>query len=191
MSGQITLENIDIVIKESERPELLKDMNGVGGYCPSGHFVQLDIDINHPVFQKSPQQVVEQSLAHELHHATRRQAGVPIFGGSFLECMFSEGLADYFAYELTGDLSVWIITLSGRNKDKLMKRARNKFKKTITYKDYDDWFTVGSKKLKIPRRAGYTLSFDLVKNYLENNPQESAASLVSVSVEKIKINQKI
>ena len=97
---KIKLENVDIIIKESERPEFLKDINGVGGYCPSGYFVQLDIDINHPSFKKSPQRIIERTLIHELHHTARRKAKVPIFGGSFLECVFSGGLADYFVFEL-------------------------------------------------------------------------------------------
>ena len=184
--NKIALKNVDIVIKESERPELLKNIDGVGGYCPSGHFAQLSIDINHPMFSKFPERIIERSLLHELHHAMRRQAGVSIFGGSFLECMFSEGLADYFVYELTGEIPVWANFLAEKTKKRLMSRAKRKFKQKITYKDYDNWFTVGSSKLKIPKWAGYALGFELVGNYFKDNPSQSAASLVSVPIKKLK-----
>ena len=182
---KIKLGNIDILIKESERPEFLKDVNGVGGYCPSGHFVQLDIDIKHLSFRRSPQQIIEKTLIHELHHAARRQAKVRIFGGSFLESIFSEGLADHFVLELTGSLPIWTISLTKKDEEQLMKRAQREFKQKVTYKDYDDWFIIGSKKRNIPRWTGYALGFTLVENYLRNNPQRSAASLVAVPVGKI------
>ena len=182
---KIKLENVDIIIKESERPEFLKNVNGVGGYCPSGYFVQLDIDINHPSFRKFPQQIIERTLIHELHHTARRKANVPIFGGSFLECVFSEGLADYFVFELTGGLPIWATSLSRKNEKRLMKRLQQKFKQKITYKDYDDWFIIGSKKRNIPRWTGYALGFELAKSYFKDNSQKSAASLVSIPVEKI------
>ena len=187
---KIKLENVDIIVKESERPEFLKDIDGVGGYCPSGYFVQLDIDINHPSFKKSLQRIIERTLIHELHHTARRKAKVQIFGGSFLECIFSEGLADYFVFELTGNLPIWSNSLSEKDKKKLMKRLQQKFKQKITYKDYDDWFIIGSKKQNIPRWTGYAIGFELVKNYFKNNPQKSSASIVSVPVNKISLKRK-
>ncbi len=38
-SKKIALKNIDIIIRESDNLERLKDIDGVGGYCPSGYFV--------------------------------------------------------------------------------------------------------------------------------------------------------
>jgi len=182
---RIELKNIDILIKESERPEFLKDIDGVGGYCPSDNFVQLSIDPKHKSFQKNTEKIIERSLSHELHHAIRRQAGVQIFGKTFLESMFSEGLADYFAYEIAGDFPVWSVSLSKKDRAQLMKRVEKQFKQKIGYKDYENWFTVGSKKLKIPRWTGYALGLELVKNYLKNNPSQSASSVISALVEKL------
>ena len=182
---KIALDNIDIAIKESESPELFKDMDGIGGYCPSGHFVQLSIDVDHPSFRTSPEKVIEKTLIHELHHAARMQAGVLMNKGSFLEYLFSEGLADHFVYELTGDLGKWATATNTEDKIRLLRRVKKKYSKNFTDKDHRDWFTRGSKSLRIPQFAGYSIGFEVVKNFLTKNPDKSAASLVKTPVEEI------
>ncbi|MCK5413390.1 MAG: hypothetical protein KAI57_03365 [Candidatus Pacebacteria bacterium] len=187
VSRKIVLQNVDIVIKESVNPEYLQDVDGVGGYCPSENFVEISIDYSHPSFQKNTKKIIERTLSHELHHAIRRQAGVKIFGKSLLESMFSEGLADYFAYEITGDFPIWSISLSEKDKEKLMKKAIKNFNQKMTYADYENWFTTGSKKLQLPRWTGYALGLDMVKKYLQNNPTKSVSSVINSSVEKLKL----
>lgn len=182
---KISLDNIDIVIREADNPKLLKDLDGIGAYCPSEHFVQLSIDTNHASFGKSPEKLIEKSLIHELHHAARRQAGVKIDKSSFLECMFSEGLADYFVYEITSDLPKWTTAINSKDKKRLIERAKKIASKKLTQQDYEDWFITGSKKHKIPRWTGYALGFEIVKNFLEKNPERSASSLTTVPIDKI------
>jgi len=200
---KIALDNIDIVIRESESPELYKDIDGIGGWCPSGNFMQLSIDKNHPSFRMSPGKLIERTLIHELHHAARMQAGVlmgkgsfleqlfseglaDLMGkGSFLEQLFSEGLADYFVYELTGDLGKWITSINTEDKTRLLRRVKRKSNKNFTNKEHMDWFVRGSKSQRIPQFAGYAIGFELVKNFLIKNPDKSAASLVKTPVEEI------
>ena len=185
---KIALNNVDIVIKESETPEIYKEIDGIGGWCPSGFFVQLSIDINHPSFQTSPGKIIERTVIHELHHAARMQAGVLFSKGSFLEFLFSEGLADHFMYELTGDLGKWIPTLNTEDKMKLMSRVKRKFTSRFTQKDHSIWFVNGSKKQRIPQFTGYALGFDIIRNFLRKNPGVSAASLVAMPVEEILVS---
>ena len=66
-----------------------------------------------------------------------------------------------------------------------MKRIKQKFNENLAQQDYDAWFITGSKKHKIPKWAGYCLGFEIVKNYLKENSDKSASSLVSAPVEKI------
>lgn len=181
---RITLKNIDIVIREADRPELLKELNGVSGYCPSGYFAQLSIDTNHPSFSKSPKKNIAESLIHELHHAARWQAGINMDKSSFLECLLNEGLADYFVYEITGDLPKWTKTLKAQDRKRLMKRIKQIINKKMTYRDYEDWFIFGSKKRKIPRFAGYAIGLKIAKTFFEINPKKSASSLVKIPVKK-------
>ena len=182
---KIALDNIDIVIRESESPELYKDIDGIGGWCPSGNFMQLSIDKNHPSFRMSPGKLIERTLIHELHHAARMQAGVLMGKGSFLEQLFSEGLADYFVYELTGDLGKWITSINTEDKTRLLRRVKRKSNKNFTNKEHMDWFVRGSNSQRIPQFAGYAIGFELVKNFLIKNPDKSAASLVKTPVEEI------
>jgi hypothetical protein len=185
VQAKIALDNVDIVIKESETPEIFKDMDGIGGYCPSGFFVQLSIDKNHPSFLKSSGKVIEKTLIHELHHAARMQAGVLMNRSTFLEYLFSEGLADNFVHELTGDMPIWIPQLDKDDKRKLLRRAKRRFSNNFTPKDHRLWFIEGSKSQHIPRFAGYAIGYDIVSNYLKRNPDKSAASLVNTPVEKV------
>ncbi|MFC1948434.1 DUF2268 domain-containing putative Zn-dependent protease [Chloroflexota bacterium] len=184
----ISLDNVDIVIKEAEDPDVYKEIDGIGGWCPSGFFIQLSIDINHPSFQQDPRRIVERTLIHELHHAARIQAGIPIGKGSFLEYMFSEGLADNFVFELTGTIPVWVPELSEEDKKRLYRIVKRKYSRKFIQRDHSLWFISGSENQRIPQFAGYALGFDFVKNYLEKNPVESAASLVTIPVDEILIS---
>ena len=182
---KIALDNVDIVIRESERPELFKDIDGIGGYCPNGHFVQVSIDINHPSIRTSLKQTIESTIIHELHHAARIQSGIIMNKGTFLEYLFSEGLADYFAYGLTGVIPKWIIPLNKEDRIRLLDMVKNRSRDNFTDKDHRDWFVIGSEEQRIPQFAGYTIGFEIVRNYLTDNPDQSAASLVGTPVEEI------
>lgn len=179
IEGKLNLSDVLVVVKEAEHPNDLKDIGGVGGYCPSGELVELSLDVNHPIFKKLWGQLVRRSLLHELHHAARRQAGIATGESSFLECLFSEGLADHFVCDITGTKPVWVIDLDKEVTAELLERAKEIFDQPVTDKLYDDWFTEGSEELNIPHWAGYALGYGLVNDYFGQHPDSSAASLVS------------
>jgi len=181
IEDKLSLNNLQVVVKEANHPDDLKDIGGVGGYCPGEKLIELSVDVNHPMFQKLWGQLVRRSLLHELHHAARRQAGIATGEGSFLECLFSEGLADRFVYDLTNIKPVWVIDLEPEIMAELSEKAKEIFNQPVTDKLYDDWFIEGSKELNIPRWAGYALGYKLVNDYLSQHSDSSAASLVSVS----------
>lgn len=183
--AKIPIDNINIVVKEADKFKDLKDLGGVGGYCPSKNFIQLSIDVHHPDFQKDLGEILEKSLIHEIHHAARRQAGIEIDGSSFLEIVFSEGLADFFVYEITNSLSFWIKDMDKKNKKILFDKASRLFDEKFTLESYRDWFISGSKKNKIPKWAGYYLGFDMVRYFFVKNPEQSSKSIIGISVDKI------
>ena len=187
VEGKLSLGDVRVVVKETKRPDDLKDIGGVGGYCPSGELVEISIDVNHPIFQKLWGQLVRRSLLHELHHAARRQAGIAIGESSFLECLFSEGLADHFVHDLTNIKPVWAIELNQKVADALLKKAKAIFDQPMTDKIYDTWFIEGSKELNIPRWAGYALGFKLVDDYLTQHPDTSSISLVTKPASELNI----
>ncbi|MBU1092423.1 DUF2268 domain-containing protein [Patescibacteria group bacterium] len=185
IEGKLSLGAVQVVVKETEHPDNLKDIGGVGGYCPNGKLVELSVDVNNPLFQKSWEQLIRRSLLHELHHAARRQVGIATGESSFLECLFSEGLADHFVYDITGTKPVWVIDLEKEARADLLERAKEIFNQPVTDKLYNDWFIEGSKELNIPHWAGYALGYKLVNDYLVKHPDNSAVSLVSTPVSAI------
>ena len=176
-------KDIDVVFKEAEKPELLKDLGGIGAYCPSGDFIQISFDVSQKISEKK----IEKALLHELHHALRRQAGIEIDKSSFLENMFSEGLADFFVYQMTGELSEWIKPIKEDKFNFLLKKFKKIANKKFNEIDYETWFLNGSEKENIPKWAGYVLSFNIVKNFLETNTDYSLKTLTSISVDKINL----
>ena len=79
----------------------------------------------------------------------------------------------------------WTTAINSKDKKRLIERAKKIASKKLTQQDYEDWFITGSKKHKIPRWTGYALGFEIVKNFLEKNPERSASSLTTVPIDKI------
>jgi uncharacterized protein YjaZ len=182
---KININKIKIVIKESEHPEKIKSLGGIGGYCPSGHYVELDIDVHNRQFIASPEKLIETVLIHEFHHALRNQAGIRISKSTFLENLISEGLADYFVWQVTGHWSKWIIPLSKKTKKMLLTKARKIFTRKISSTIYNDWFITGNRKKNIPKWAGYVIGLDMVRFYFKNHPCQTMQSLISMPAKKI------
>ena len=178
-----SFKEINITFKEAENPELLKDLSGIGAYCPAGNFIQISFDINQKIFEKN----IEKALWHELHHALRRQAGTEIDKSSFLESVFSEGLADFFVYQMTGELSEWITPIKKEEFNFLLEKFKKIAHKKFNEQDYEIWFLKGSEKENIPKWAGYVLGFKIVKNFLETNTDYSLKILTSTSVDQINL----
>jgi hypothetical protein len=184
----LPLKYVKVVIKEIEieRRGIYKDLGGIGAYCPNPHLVEIGVDLTHPRFIKSGNSLLAVSIAHELHHAARRQAGVNISRGTLLECLWSEGLADMFAYEFTGNKPLWNKSLTDRKFRALLAKAKKNFKGTFTNQMYDDWFLKGSKKKGLRRWAGYALGFEMVRRYMRRNPGKTPVSLIGAPVGKVK-----
>lgn len=173
----IDFGDVEIEIVETKNSAVLKNINGIGAYTPSEDFIRLTIDVVHPGMDEQLNTYLHIPLIHELHHCARRRAGVAIDGTTFGECIFSEGLADYFAYTKTGTLPPWIIDIHKQDKELLRKKIKGLYEKEFTLDDYTAWFIKGSEEKNIPAFAGYTLGFDMVKNLIEKNPQHTILSL--------------
>lgn len=185
---RLPLKNVGILIREipPDRKYIYKDLGGIGGYCPNSQLVEIGVDLTHPKFIRYGVLLLAISIAHELHHAARRQAGVNISRGTFLECLWSEGLADWFAYEFTGRKPIWDKPLTDQEFNTLLAKARRNFKGTFTNRMYDDWFIKGSGKKGLPRWAGYALGFEMVRRYFKHNPGSTTVSMIGVPVRKVK-----
>ncbi|MBI2334396.1 hypothetical protein HYU96_01210 [Candidatus Daviesbacteria bacterium] len=174
----LRLPEIDIVIYDNPEgaiPEL-----GVGGFSPSAHLIFIFLNPKFQDFNRTINQELERTLTHELHHCLRWQAIG--YGKTLLEAMVSEGLADHFDIEVTGQKpQPWDNALTIAQIKKFQKIAEKEYQKR-NY-NHEDWF-FGSKKKNIPRWTAYTLGFYLIKEYFKRNSNKKASNLYSLKAEE-------
>ena len=168
----LRVDTVDIVFVDNPKytiPEI-----GIGGKTVNPNYIIISLNPSFSDFQRTLHVELMSTLAHELHHAARWQAVG--YGVTLLEAMISEGLADHFAIEITSrkDVQLWDHALDNKQIEVFSKKAKAYYDDK-SY-NHSAWF-FGSKKMKIPRWTGYTLGFEIIKNYLQNNLGETSASL--------------
>lgn len=151
---------------------------GMGGYAPSGSEIEIVFDSGFSGLAAVLPERLPQVVAHEMHHVGRWRG--PGYGGTLLEAMVSEGLADHFAIELLGvPVPPWSDAFPEDRTDFYLARAAPELD-SAAY-DFNAWFFgLGT---DLPRWTGYTLGFRLVRDYLDRHPDASAAGLVHASAE--------
>jgi len=148
---------------------------GIGGYAPDARTVEISLDPGFPGFSEILPDRLAPIVAHELHHAVRWKA--PGYGGTLLEALVSEGLADHFAIELLGaPVPPWSDAFPRDRTEELLDRARPEFDSPY---DHARWFFGTDPTL--PRWTGYTLGYRIVEAYQAANGEVTAAELVSTS----------
>ena len=169
---KLNLPNVDVVV--ADNPSAAIPETGVGGFAPSAHLVYINIDPDHLNLQEIIGKEIESTLAHELHHCARWQTIG--YGKTLLEAVVSEGLADHFDIEVNGGMpKPWSVAVQGLELEKIKEMAKADFS-NINY-NHQAWF-FGSESERIPRWAGYSIGFEMVKNYKIKSGR-TAAELVS------------
>jgi uncharacterized protein YjaZ len=96
-----------------------------------------------------------------------------------LDALVSEGLADHFSVEVTGeDAPPWAVALTHEQLAAMSARAREEYDNSRY--DHRAWF-FGSEESAIPRWTGYSLGFQLMGDYLERHPTTRASALTTMS----------
>lgn len=170
--------NLKIIVETTESKPVLNLLEGIGAFCPTFSLIKIRIDIKNKKFRADPSGAFSRSLAHEFYHAVRFGLKTSKAQGTFLQCIIDEGLADQFVWEVTKTLPVWNKPLIPALRQRLLKLIFKKADNTMTDKDYDDWFIIGSKRKQIPRWAGYTLGLYIVRKYLKHHRGTSACLLI-------------
>lgn len=181
----LDLGNVSITVSRAKRPATIKDLGGIGASCPAEGKIEIVLDPQHPAFRRHPAEAVERPLIHELHHAARRRSGVRIDRSSLLECLWSEGLADHFVYQVTGNLPRWSKKMADELQAGVRAKLSGRIGEKISATDYDLYFLKGSKKEKIPRWSGYAIGLALVRGFLQDNPRKSLIGLTKEPVRKV------
>lgn len=148
---------------------------GVGGFSYVADIVNIFINPRH---KKGASAVVKEHLpsvlVHELYHARRNT----IFGhGKTLAgSLVAEGLALAFEKFIYPDKDIpHIHAIMPAEMEKVWLQAA----KELNSEDfnYQEWF-LGKGKLQ--KWTGYSLGYEIVRQYLEKNPKENPATLVDI-----------
>lgn len=177
---KIPLPDVDIVFYDNPKSKYIIPHLGLGGYAHNAHLVVMPLnpDFNH--FERMISEEIKRTLSHELHHCARMKALG--YGDTLLKAMVSEGLADHFGLEITNKKpQKWDTALIVGSLRVMKKRALRE----LNNKKYNhwDWF-IGSKARKIPKWTGYTLGFELVKDYLKKHPDKKPSQLFAIKAEE-------
>ncbi len=149
----VTNRLYDIIIPE----------DGVGGRTRTNDFIEFAIDE-----EKATESLISEMVAHELCHAARWGKNDEWINSLF-DGVISEGIATYLEAEFIKDRTektVFIKTIlerSDEENEKILEKLRSQL--DLNYYDYDTIFFNGSNEL--PRWAGYSLGYYLVKKYLK------------------------
>ena len=143
--------------------DILIPEDGVGGRTRTSDFIEFAINE-----RKATKNLISEMLTHELCHAARWGKNDEWINSLF-DGIISEGIATYFEAEFVKDReekTVFIKTILERvdeENEKILKELRDQL--DSNYYDYGVIFFDGDDKL--PRWAGYSLGYYLVKKYLE------------------------
>jgi uncharacterized protein YjaZ len=170
LQTKIQLSDVDIIF--SYNPVETIPHLGFGGYTPDAHTVQISVDTDNVELVRTIDDELVHTLLHEFHHAMRwRSVG---YGETLGEALVTEGLADHFDVEVTGGApQKWATEVSITEDSELLARARRLFSEPYSH---EDWF-FGSEAERLPKWAGYSLGWFLVKKYLDAHPGKHASQL--------------
>ncbi len=158
----LPVEDIDIVIYRS-RMDAIPHL-GIGAVTKNPNLIFVAIDPEFPKLTQSLPLNFTRSLTHELHHAAwYKKFSYP---QTLLQDLVIEGLADHFDMEVNGvGPEKWDHALKLSEKKRMMQRLKKILYRKRSWEEYAAWF-YGSEKLKIPKWTGYTIGFNLIRQYL-------------------------
>ncbi|MBR0480636.1 hypothetical protein IJJ46_02320 [Candidatus Saccharibacteria bacterium] len=155
--------NWDVDILVTNRIPMIIPENGAGGYTFSADFIRINIDD-----EKATKSLITENIIHELCHAARWGKNDE-WTNSLFDGLIFEGLASYFEAEFvreSNEKTLFIKTILERTdekNEKILKRLHEQLDSNRY--DYDTIFFNGNDDL--PRWAGYSLGYYLVKKYLK------------------------
>ncbi len=153
----------DIDVLVTNRIPMIIPENGAGGFTFSADFIRIIIDD-----KKATENLISENVVHELCHAARWGKNDEWIKSLFDGLLF-EGLACVLEDEFANNnpektlFMRTILERSDEENEKILAVVREKL--DSNEHNYDEIFFNGNDKL--PRWAGYSLGYYLVKKYLE------------------------
>lgn len=155
-----------------------------GGTHPTTGNVLFRVEISHRFGLPKILEHVGPALAHELNHAKRIREDAAFTSGLTLGRAFVfEGLGTASELELYPEgFAPWSTALTAAQEEEVWARAKPLLHSPITRVGLLPWlFGTGD----LPRWAGYTIGYHIVRSYEERHRGTSAADLAAVDAEVI------
>lgn len=172
----IPVENVEFRVMVF--PERTLPSKGMSGAAPNTDQIYILLDPHHPRLTTSLSEEMVATLAHEYHHTSRKRTIG--FSSSLFDAIVSEGLAEHFVIEVTGQWPPWADPVDEESFAYWRTEAENTWF-TEEY-DYLAWF-IGLNSA-IPRGTGYELGRRIIGEYLAAHPDERASMLFDVPSEQ-------
>lgn len=166
-----------VTISVYPNPSWTLPETGVGGYTPSGDWIQISLD---PARENDVMSNLPATLYHECNHIARWQSVG--YGNSLLERMVSEGLACVFEKLYAKSAMAWT-TYTETEIDVMMNIIRTLQPHADEAVDHARWF-FGTDTM-IPRWLGYKFGTYIVERALQNHADRSIVELTRCPAEQI------
>lgn len=159
-------------------PFIKNKLGGTAGFAPRKHAILLTL---HPKAKKWKEQL-SATLVHEFNHSIRFHHFPLQHNNTLLDAIILEGLADNFAQRIVnGKPSPWTTALSLQQ----CKKVFPKIRKLLKSKSRTIHYSVFFEGKKYPLWTGYSLGYQIVKQFLQNNPKMDWQRLMRLRSEKI------
>ena len=174
---KIPIDDIDIVFYNA--PWSIVEDIGVSGRSRGAYTLFVTFNLKNKNMNLVIEKEMPKTLAHELHHIVRYKAVG--HRKTMLDGLIAEGLAGHFVMELFGgEIQSWFRAIKANDLNKVMKLYEKNY---FEPNDETKWL-FGEKGGKIPKWAGYTVGYEIVKTYLKKHPKKKASNLYKVLSEE-------
>lgn len=153
----------DIDVLVTNRIPMIIPENGAGGYTFAADFIRINIDD-----KKATENLISENVVHELCHAARWGKNDE-WGKTLFDGLIFEGLACVLEAEFVKDKSEkslfikTILECTDNENKKILDLLQDKLDSNEY--NYDEIFFNGN--INLPRWAGYSVGYYLIKKYLE------------------------
>lgn len=177
VDGQVPVSEavapIDIIVER--RPNEVIPELGLTASCYRRGLISLTLDPDNGNFEDSlAAGELLRTLTHELHHSFRYSTCG--YGARLGEALVTEGLADAFDDEINGgEGRLWGHAIAAGAWEQVLDRAEREL--WADSYDHAGWFYGDDRAL--PRWAGHTIGYHLVKTYLAVNPEARASQMAA------------
>jgi uncharacterized protein YjaZ len=124
-------------------------------------------------------------IAHEYHHSVWTSRNFKTSNFSLLEYLVFEGRADSFAKTLYPDVEAPWVQVIGKEREEAIW---SKIRKWLNEKNSDMNSRIMTGDNEIPFGSGYTIGFNIVQEFIKNNPEVDVHKWTDMDFETIFIN---